>query len=346
MGDLDSSQHEIPRSPQGAGISFNFPADHDIIPGSAYSSPELNPTASLTSHEARSQDTIKPFANTPHRNYPMIGSGEGCESCIISIPESTSRKLPVGAPGSPKADGKGKNGSPILRSREALQVYGSQQFDSDTEDEVNVQQSSPESFASGTSASFFHKHDLIYISRHSPHDPNAFPMVRRATIHTLSFEQLPRGMTAGELSFGDPVNGQTIAYKFRLSDPHARGGNRQYALLAHAGHDQRRAWQVTTAIWTRFRRIAASIMAKNEKTIERSRGSSDDGENILKSGFMPVSSFLTGRTYDPDGYPRNHGGTKMRARGLTEMIGDERFFADLHLDFIGLLRDLRWRFGG
>ena len=261
------------------------------------------------------------------------------------VPETTARNLPVGAHGSPKADGSGRNGSPILRSRESLQVYGSQQSDSDTDDETPLQHASPESFTSGTSSSFAHKHNLTYISTSSPFDQDAFSVVRRDTIRTLSCELLPRGMTAGELSFGDPVNGYTIAYKFRLSDPHARGGHRKYALLAHAGNDQGRAWQATTYIWTRFQRIVAGIIAKTEKMIEQSKGHGDEHDDESKSNFMPVSSFLTGRMMDPDGYPRNNGGVRMRARGLTEMVGDERFFADLHLDFIGLLRDLRWRFG-
>ena len=60
---------------------------------------------------------------------------------------------------------------------------------------------------------------------------------------------------------------------------------------------------------------------------------------------MPVASFLTGRMTDPDGFPR-HGGARQKARGLGDLLGDDNFFAELHLEFIALLRDLRWRFGG
>ena len=261
----------------------------------------------------------------------------------MSLPEDTSKKLPAGAPGSPKANGTGMNGSPILRSREYLQIYGSQQSDSDSEkDEPTVHRSSPESFASDAS-SIYHKHTLTYISTSTPLESNTFSIVRRAIIRTLSCEQLPRGLTAGQLSFGDPINGYAIAYKFRISDPHARGGHRKYALLALASNE-RRACQATAFIWTRFQHIAAGIMARTEHAIQQSKGIGADGDENSTSNVMPISSFLTGRMTDPDGYPRN-GGARPRPRGLPDIVGDEKFFAELHLDFICLLRDLRWRFG-
>jgi len=319
------------------------------------------PSTSLgTSPELRCNDstflraqTCKSSSNTLKR-YPTLGNGETCESCALSLPEETSHRLPAGSPGSPKASGIGMNGSPILRSRESLQIHSSRSdFDSDNSDDDeplhtqnHLQHSSPDSFASSTSASstFYHKHTLTYISTSSPLDPHTYSAVRRATIHTLSREQIPRGQTAGQLAFGDPVNGYTIAYKFRLSDPHARGGYRKYALLALA-ESERQACQTTTFIWGRFQCIAAGIVSRTEEKAQHDKGFRNGGEENMKNSLMPVASFLTGRMTDPDGSPR-HGGARQKARGLTEMVGDEKFFAELHLDFIGLLRDLRWRFGG
>lgn len=61
---------------------------------------------------------------------------------------------------------------------------------------------------------------------------------------------------------------------------------------------------------------------------------------------MPVSSFLTGRTVDPDGYPQRSGGTNVRARGLAEMVGDELIFAHVHGEFTYLLQSLGKQLGG
>ena len=93
-------------------------------------------------------------------------------------------------------------------------------------------------------------------------------------------------------------------------------------------------------------------MARTDQAIQVAKGAVDDGRHggeepsSSSSTVLPVSSFLTARITDPDGFPRQSGGAGPKARGLTEMVGDEKFFAGLHLHFIALLRDLRWRFGG
>lgn len=360
MGDLEASQTRSvsERRIFSNSSSFDFADLHDDTPSTSLgTSPELRSGSSpflQAQTPNTSSNTLKPL-EADFKRYPTLGNGETCESCALSLPSDTSSRLPAGAPGSPKANGIGVNGSPILRSRESLQIRSSSNAssDADTDDEdeqrlhqLNQQQhSSPDSFTSSTStSSFFHKHTLTYISTSSPLDPPTYSTVRRATIHTMSREQLPRGQTAGQLAFGDPVNGYTIAYKFRLSDPHARGGHRKYALMALVG-DERRACQATTFIWARFQYIAASIIDRTEEKAQLDKGPGQRGDENVKGSAMPVASFLTGRMTDPDGFLR-HGGARQKARGLGDMVGDEKFFAELHLDFIGLLRDLRWRFGG
>ena len=347
MGDLEASQPKPAQEWHGQDSldqlnegSFEFEDGNDTAPTSLGTSPDVR-SHDATQKEAQVSSALKAFGDGFNR-FSTLGNGKSCESCTMSLPEDTSKRLPVGAPGSPRPDGIGLNGSPILRSRELLQIVDDQDSDSETEEEPTLQHSSPESFTSDTS-SFTHKHTLTYISTSSPLDPNTYSVVRRAIIRTLSCEQLPRGITAGELSFGDPVNGYTIAYKFRLSDPHARGGHRKYALLALACNE-RRARQATTFIWNRFQHIAADIIARTDQNNQRSRSPRDTSEEGPKSNMLPISSFLTGRMTDPDGYPRN-GGTRPKARGLPDMVGDEKLFAELHLEFIALLRDLRWRFG-
>lgn len=350
MGDLDAT-HSGPAPSAPAFLSssnrssLDFGGTPESAPNSASTSPEIQP-ATLGAHRQNAPRPLNPLSR-----FPVAGSnGKGCESCTISLPEEISSKIPPGAPGSPKADGSGRNGSPILRFKESLQIYRDQQTDSDSDEDREGpirlnQQSSPESFASDTSASFYHKHTLSYISTSSPTDPNTYSIIRRAAIRTLSGEQLPRGQTAGELFFGTPLDGWTIAYKFRLSDPYARGGHRKYALIALASSETR-AYQVTTFIWEHFRRIAENIITRTTQKIKENEGDRGDHEDITKEHRIPVSSFLTGRTIDPDGYPRQYGAARMRARGLTEMVGDDKFFAELHLEFVGMLRELMGGYGG
>ena len=174
--------------------------------------------------------------------------------------------------------------------------------------------------------------------------PSTYSSLRRASIRTLSCEQLPRGLTAGKLCFGDSTAGYTIAYKFRLTDPHARGRHRHYALLALAGNDQERAIKAAPIIWRAFERIATSIIASTERVMHQGKSSSRNGGQKAKAA--PISSFLTQRTTDPDGFPRANGGAGMRARGLAEMVGNELFFAELHRSFVNLLQSLGRQFGG
>lgn len=356
MADEDASQMKASQSSYGSeryetsnGSSFASAEGNDTAPTSVGTSPELRSADATNpgSHANRGFKPLPPMESAPLKRFPPFDSGPRCESCTIYIPNATWKKLPPGAPGSPKANGIGRNGSAVLRSRESLQVYG-QQYDSDNDEEPAIhQQSSPESFDSDTSASSCHKHTLTYISTSSPTNPGRYSVVRNAFLRTLSGEVLPRCTTAGCLSFEDPINGYTIAYKFQLPDKHARGGHSDYALLAVASNE-RRACQATALIWTHFQRIAADIMTRRERAIQKSNTEEDSGDENSQPGLLSVSSFLTGRTRDPDGVLRSNGGGRAKAHrlNLTEMVGDDKFFAKLHVHFITLLRELRWRFGG
>ena len=71
-------------------------------------------SASLGSNEAASR----------YGGAGGVFSADTCPNCSLSIPQSLSEKLPNGAPGSPTKDGRGKNGSPVLRTREAFIAGG------------------------------------------------------------------------------------------------------------------------------------------------------------------------------------------------------------------------------
>ena len=280
------------------------------------------------------------------RPYSSNGNqeGDGCVSCSISIPQNLSSRLPPGAPGSPRQDGVGRNGSPVLRSRESVHACGTQHWDSEDEDYTQLLKSSPQSSTSSASASSCHTHTLTYMSTSKPADAEIYALLQKACVRTLSCEQLPRGLTSGSLSFCDPLAGYTVAYKFRLRDPHARGSHRSYALLALAGHDAGRAYKATPLIWAFFERIAADITtsAANRAAQEKLVAENSDGQSCI----IPVSSFLTGRTMDPDGYPRRNGTASVRAKGLAEIVGNESFFGAIHQEFVKLLQELGKQFGG
>ena len=229
---------------------------------------------------------------------------------------------------------------PPLRTKEEIHVCNSHDFDS--EDEAILTRDGPSSFHSMISDLSCHSHKLEYVSSANPVEAEAFSSLRRATVRTLSGEQLLRGQTSGPLWFGDPATGYTIAYVFRLADLHARGRQRYYALLALAGSDAHRAFEACTLIWSLFEQIATHIVRMAEqvalrKTMEHSP--------MERGQITPISSFLTGRTMDPDGFPRQ-GVSNVRANGIAQLVDNENFFCELHMMFVNILQELGRMLGG
>lgn len=369
--DLDSASPEHPRG-YSVESGTTFPTATDRGPTSPAFDPADRPDAITSTAEPRSRSPspeISRGRGEPNKvegdeggdrrrapYNPSLGDDGGCASCSISLPSTTVSQLPGWAPGSPKTDGIGRNGSPVMRTTEKIFGHWSPPAESDGEDEPKFPHESPPSCGSDSSRSS-HPHELIYRTTASLIDPNTYAILRRATIRALSCEQLPRGLTAGALSFGDPTDGYTVAYKFRLPDPFARGCQRYYALLALAGPDAARTYKATPIIWRAFRRIAEGIMARTEHVIGQSQPGADARPAGAGAGTgggtgggwkpaLPVSSFLTARTVDPDGYPRRSGGSNVRARGLAEMVGDELIFAHVHGEFTYLLHNLGKHLGG
>lgn len=258
-----------------------------------------------------------------------------CVSCSIFAPQTIAQSLPAGCPGSFLGAGTGRNGSPILRSEEPYQVWDDDlRSDSENEDDEEGGPSrqcrpSPNSFNSRSSSSC-HTHTRNYISTSNPINPNIYSLFRKLVLRTLTGEELPRGLTSGKLAFDDAADRTTVAYKFRLSDPFARGGYRFYALIALAGGGNWGAFRAAARIWERFQVIADWLAVKVDEhlaTVQPPSTSSSSSEKTDASSYLPVSSFLTGRD-------------RPRARGLTEMTGDDHIFAALHLEFVSLRKEL------
>ncbi|MCJ1318604.1 hypothetical protein MMC15_003934 [Xylographa vitiligo] len=264
-----------------------------------------------------------------------VGDGDKCASCSISLPdqafECQSDKVARGV----------KDRTP-LRTREEIHACTNQYAQRDEDDRPPPSLLPHDSFDSSGSGSSCHTHNLEYVSSSSPAESESYSSLRRATIRTLSGEQLPRGQTSGPLWFGDPVAGYTIAYVFRLADSHARGRQRYYALLALAGSETQRAFEACTVLWSFFEQIAMNIVEAAEDVAARSIIDDSPPER----GYVtPISSFLTGRTMDPDGYPRR-GAANVRANGIAELVDNDRFFCELHMMFVGILQDLGRVLGG
>lgn len=360
------------RQQDGAGA---IPSSVDYPTASTAIEPLDSPPASAPTSAPRIEDHPW-FVDGQRVGRPESGKfnrlagseGDTCSSCRLTLPEDVSKQLPPGSPGTLKNDGTGRNGSPVLRSREAVHSCQGNHFDYiDDNDESNsyssnsnnnrhshdhARHSSPNSTPSSYSSSdsSCHTHIVTYLSMHGPANPADYSLLRRASIRTLSCELLPRGLSSGPLSFGDPVTGYTVAYVFRLPDPMARGKRRSYALVALAGKDAGRTFRASPLIWRVFGRIANGIVSAAEKHQEMEKRR-DEGPapgptaNATHTrNYTPVSSFLTGRTLDPDGQPRRAG--QIRARNLTEIVGNEFIFAELHAQFVGLLQQLSAMFGG
>ena len=266
-----------------------------------------------------------------------VGDGDGCASCRASLPE----EAVVDTLGGSVLLAKGKGDRPSLRTKEEVHACGLDHLDS-SEDSYRPPAGSS-SFESTGSETSCHTHQLEYVSNSSPVESETFSTLRRATIRTLSGEQLPRGQTSGPLWFGDPEAGYTIAYVFRLADTHARGRQRYYALIALAGSDSKRAIEACPLLWSCFEQIAANVVEMAEEVATRE--SAEDDSPPQRGHVTPVSSFLTGRALDPDGYPRR-GAANVRPNGITELVGDDRFFCELHMMFVGILQDLGQVLGG
>ncbi|KAJ0416818.1 vesicle coat protein [Aspergillus carlsbadensis] len=288
---------------------------------------------------------------TETQKVNVLGGADGdtCASCSLTLPEDVSKQLPPGAPGTARGDGKGRNGSPVLRSREVVYSCGTNHSEpDDTAHDTHVHGSLPDSLHSSSVASdaSCHTHILTYLSLRGPPNPADYALLRRSSIRTLSCELLPRGLSSGPLCFGDSNAGYTIAYIFRLPDPMARGKRRSYALVALAGKDSRKAFRACPIIFRAFDRLATSIYNAAEKFQEEEKRRDEQNNVASRPGnrqYTPVSSFLTGRAMDPDGQARRPG--PVRARNLTEIVGNQYLFAEIHGSFVALLQQLGSMFG-
>ena len=267
----------------------------------------------------------------------LVRNAEKCESCRASLPEKTVSHITDES----IVCADRESDCVSLRTREETLSCAYEVLDASGD--PAHQTARPPSLDPDGSKPVCHVHHLEYVSSSTPVESDVFASLRRATIRTLSGEQLPRGQASGPLCFGDSSLGYTIAYVFRLPDEHARGRQRYYALIALAGVDSRRVLRACSLIWSCFEQIALHIIEMAEEVALQVLA---EGGSPLRSGQRtPVSSFLTGGALDPDRHPRQCA-ANVRPNGISALVGDERFFCELHMMFVGILQDLGRCIGG
>lgn len=342
-----AGQISTPPSLHNADTAMSLPTNFSAASTTVDSAPE-SPTIERHEHFTSSNNLTDQA-----KRFKLSGvQGDTCASCSLVVPEDITRKLPHGAPGSLKADGKSKNGSPVLRSREVV-CLGS--GDHSAPNEEPRFSSSPNSSDGSEGASSLrscgslfstcHDHLLTYLTSRNPDDPDNFSALRASVIRTLSRELLPAGMSDGPFCFGDSASGYTIAYVFRLPDPKARGRRRLYAFVALAGNDASRAFRACPLVWEAFSKMAKAIeAAATEAQEEQKRKDEQEPEAGKARNYTPVSSFLALRAVDPDGNPRKAG--HIAARSLADIVGNDRIFSEIHSNFVSLLHHLGALYGG
>jgi len=289
----------------------------------------------LAGESAEPAEPVKPTSpiSKDRRLTPGLGASFGdasrCASCCMSVPDQTDH----GSPNKPASD---VTEPTPLRTKQLIHTCKGQ-VSHQQEKDLQIGSLSQSSNCSDQSC---HTHRLSYVSKSGPVESETYSTLRRATLRALSGEQLPRGQTSGGLFFGDPKTGYTIVYMFRLADSLARGGHRYYALIALAGFDWNRAFKACTPVWRSFENIATDIVERAEHVAARSTTNDSPPE---RGHVTPISSFLTFRPMDPDGYPR---GPNFKPIGIAELVDNDQFFCELHIMFVSILRDLGQMLGG
>jgi hypothetical protein len=93
-----------------------------------------------------------------------------------------------------------------------------------------------------------------------------------------------------------------------------------------------------------FGTSASSIPSVLSPKQERSFSSTSSSSSSPSRNITPVSSFLSAKRVDPDGFPRVSRDV-MKAKSLIEIVGQELFFAELHANFCSILNMLIKMYG-
>jgi len=253
---------------------------------------------------------------------------EVCAGCSFEIPEdfnSCDDDTTYGSPNSTRSTSSSKICNPTLRTRGDIHFPHE-----DTDGPIQL-------------------HKLAYTSSRHPSSPQVFAHLKRICIRTLSTEVLPRASRSGPLLFGDDNTGYTIAFVFHLRDMDARGNMGKYALLAFAGTDSYRVSRILSTVTRVFAAIVRWISAAIESRLhaeERANEELSQREKVSLHHLTPVSShqYTKPRISRYSSFSKN---SRIKVpKGLVDLVGRDRFFVELHVQFVRLLAQLERELDG
>jgi hypothetical protein len=113
---------------------------------SPFDSPPTSPHSSNSSYNPYFGEYLPSASSRSSFGRPSFSSDydfESCDSCSYLVPQGVSDRLPDGAPGSPTKDGKGRHGTPVLRTTQPITAYGPAEYE-DEEDEEEEEEQHPD----------------------------------------------------------------------------------------------------------------------------------------------------------------------------------------------------------
>ncbi|KAL1628790.1 hypothetical protein SLS54_001478 [Diplodia seriata] len=319
-----------PADDQSKSSYFN---DSPAIPplSSPFETPPTSPKSPNNSHNPYfpSVSAKKSSSSTSLGSNFGDGDNDSCENCSFLVPKNVTEQLPDGAPGSPSKDGRGQNGSPVLRTTQSL---------------PRGAPSGPLYFGDPVLG-----YTVAYVFRIP--DPRARGRTRTYALIALGgrdswrvgkamvkitemFEQIANQIIAmakqvleQESTFASPTA------HMRPTTAAGPGGTITPPLSCSGGSSVPR-------------RASVQVSGGKPNTIIPTPAASIVGSPASPTtrNITPVSSFLAAKKVDPDGYPRVSRDI-MRAKGLAEIVGKENFFVELHAKFCMLLAGLVKEFG-
>ena len=213
-------------------------------------------------------------------------------------------------------------------------------FDADDRPPTSVRGASPpgrplrttEAVAVEGAGGASHTHTVTYHSARSPAQAARYSHVRQACIRSLSCELVPA--QTGPILFGDGTAGYTIAVVFKLADAKSRGGLRTYALLCMS-QNQRALMQSWNVIASVFQNLVHQIQ---HAVAEKAARDAAAGASAASAAAGPASR--------PEGFLRRRApGDAAAVKSLADLVGNDRFYVDLHSAFVHLLAGLAKAYG-
>lgn len=311
-----------PQSSHGHAKANTTPITSPTPRTSAHHLPHFGGVAASSSSSSRLPSPSETPPASPRS--PVLGPTSAASTAAGSLPEQC-RNCSITLPKRFDDDAGPKTGRGVsppgrpLRTTETVLVGtpGPSAHDGDkSQSPLTQPQFSPSNQTLAT-----HTHTVSYYSSRSPAQASRYSHVRQACIRSLSCELVPA--QTGPILFGDNQTGYTIAVVFKLSDPKSRGGLRTYALLCMSTN-QRALMQSWNVIASVFQNLVHQIQHAV-------------AEQTAKETQPPPSVGSRG----PEGFLRRRtAGDGASQRSLADLVGNDRFYVDLHSAFVHLLAGL------